>query len=286
MTAWNRPPLAVRIAAHATIYFAALLVLLPLLWMVVTALKTNAEAISRTPSILPRGGLAAFASWQWGNFRTGWEQAQLGRFYGNSLIVAIVVTVLSLVHNALAGFAFAKLRFRGRSLTFGLTLVTMLLPFQVYFIFVYIVCGWLGYVDSLQALIVPFLASAFGIFYMRQSIAGVPESLIEAGRIDGMSDGDVLRFIVVPSVKPAIAALAIFTFMASWNNFFWPLVVIDSAERFTLPLGVAALASGMYVPSWPVQMAAATIITLPTVLVFVIFQRAFVRGMALTGVKG
>jgi len=284
MARWHRPPLVWRIAVHVLVYTAAALVLLPLAWMVLTSLKTNAQAISRTPSLLPGGWPT---QWAWSNYADAWEQAQIGRFYRNSVIVAVVVTLLSVAHNALAGFAFAKLRFAGRRLTFAAVLATMLLPFQVYFIFVYVICGWLGYVDSLQALIVPFLASAFGIFYMRQAIASVPASLLDAGRIDGMGEFEIFWNVVVPGVRPALSALAIFTFMASWNNFFWPLVVIDSSQRFTLPLGVAALSAGLYVPSWPVQMAAATIITLPTVLVFLIFQKAFTRGMALTsGVKG
>ena len=162
----------------------------------------------------------------------------------------------------------------------------MLLPFQVYFIFAYVLCGWLGYVDHLQALIVPFLASAFGIFYMRQSIITVPDSLLDAGRIDGLSDFELFWHIVVPLVRPALGALAIFTFMASWNNFFWPLIVIDSTDNFTLPLAVNRLTSDYFTPSPPIRMAAAIILIIPTVGVYLIFERSFVKGLTLTGVKG
>ncbi|MFB3138205.1 MAG: carbohydrate ABC transporter permease, partial [Phycisphaerales bacterium] len=199
---------------------------------------------------------------------------------------AAVVTVLSVAYNALAGFAFAKERFRGRNIDFGLMLATMLLPFQVYFIFAYVLCGWLGYVDHLQALIVPFLASAFGIFYMRQSIITIPDSLLDAGRIDGLSDFELFWHIVVPLVRPALGALAIFTFMASWNNFFWPLIVIDSTDNFTLPLAVNRLTSDYFTPSPPIRMAAAIILIIPTVGVYLIFERSFVKGLTLTGVKG
>jgi multiple sugar transport system permease protein len=278
-----RPGLPARLGAHAAAYAMALLMAAPFLWMVSTSLKRNEEAIGADLHWLPSGGPG---TWQWGNYAEAWQQADLGRFYINSIIVAVVVTAVSLVHNALAGFAFAKLRFGGRGALFAVVLATMLLPFQVYFIFAYLICGWLGYVDSLQALIVPFLASAFGVFYMRQTVLAVPDSLLEAGRIDGFTDFELFRHIVVPAVRPGLAALGIFTFMWSWNNFFWPLIVIDSSDNYTLPLGVAALASGLFVQSWPVQMAAATIITVPTIIVFLVFQRRFVEGIALTGVKG
>jgi multiple sugar transport system permease protein len=288
MTRWDRPPPLARIAVHLITYAAALTMLVPLLWMVSTSLKTDQAAISPELTLLPDGPPT---EWQWGNYARAWREtgsaeSDVGVFYRNSLIVAIVVTVLSVVFNAMAGFAFAKLRFAGRRITFATTIGTMLLPVQVWFIFAFVLCGWLGYYDRLQALIVPFLASAFGIFYMRQSIASVSDGLLDAGRIDGMSDVELFTNIVVPSIRPALAALAIFTFMSSWNNFFWPLVVIDSERNVTLPLAVARLSSGIYVPSWPVQTAAATLITVPTIIVFLLFQRSFVRGLALTGGKG
>jgi len=283
MRIWTRPPWPFRLLVHVVVYATALTMVIPLAWMISTSLKTDQQAISTDITFLPDGGPAA---WQWLNYAEAWRQAGLGKFYINSLIVATVVMLLSVLHNALAGFAFAKLRFAGRRLTFTLTIATMLLPMQVYFIFAYVICGWLGYVDSLQALIVPFLAGAFGIFYMRQSIAGVPDSLLDAGRIDGFSDFELFTDVILPSIRPALGALAIFTFMASWNNFFWPLIVIDSERHVTLPLAVARLSAGYYVSSWPVQMAAATIITVPTILVFLAFQRNFVRGLALTGGKG
>ncbi len=283
MQRWNRPAWFARLVLHVIVYLVALTMLLPFAWMVSTSLKTNAEAIDPEVKLLPAGSLL---DWQWGNYAEAWRTANLGDFYRNSIVVAAVITLLAGAHNALAGFAFAKLRFAGRRITFALLLASMMLPYQVYFIFAYIICGWLGYIDNFQALIVPFLASAFGMFYMRQTIVSIPDDLIDAARIDGFSDFDIFLFIITPAVKPAIAALAIFTFMNSWNNFFWPLIVIDSNEMYTLPLAVRALAGQYYTDSWPVQMAAATIITLPIIVVFLIFQRAFVQGITLTGVKG
>ncbi len=283
MTPLTQPSRATRLLVHALVFALAIGMILPLVWVILTSLKTQAESLSATPSLLPSGSPG---QWAWGNYAEAWRMAEFGRFYGNSLLVAIVVTVLSVAHNALAGFAFAKLKFRGRRVTFALVVSTMLLPYQVYFIFAYMLCGWLGYLDHLQALIVPFLASAFGIFYMKQSISTVPDSLIEAARIDGMTDLQAFWHVVVPMARPALAALAIFTFMGSWNNFFWPLIVIDSTEQFTLPLAVNRLTTDYFTPSPPVRMAAATILIVPTVVVYLVFERAFVRGMALTGSKG
>lgn len=274
------PPVAVRVAVHAGVYLIALSMLLPFAWMVATSLKSPAEANlpPRLETLLPERPL-------WSNYAEAMRAASLGDFYEMSLVVAVLTTLLAVAHNALAGYAFAKLRFAGKRIMFGLTLLTMMLPIQVFFIFAYVLCSWMGYIDNVQALVVPFLASGFGVFYMRQAVASVPDSLLEAGRMDGMTEFDLFWIVVRPIVWPAISSLAIFTFMNSWNSFFWPLIVIDSLENKTLPLAVADLASGQYVSSWPVAMAAATILVLPLILVFFVMQRAFVRGVALTGVK-
>lgn len=277
-----QPSPLMRWGIHVVLYALALTMLVPFAWMISTSLKTRGEAINPSPTLLPSGWPW---EWQWGNYSQAWETASLGRYYLNSLLVAAVVTALAGVHNALAGYALSKMRFAGRRAAFTLLLLVMMLPAQVSFIFAYVICGWLGYVDNYQALIVPFLASAFGIFYMRQAISTVPDDLLDAGRIDGFTDFEIFLHLIVPSIRPALAALAIFTFIGSWNAFFWPLIVIDSNDLATLPLAVAALSSQYYTDSWPVQMAAATIITLPLIVVFLIFQRAFVEGITLTGIK-
>jgi len=277
MSSGRTPNPVARIAAHAVVYAVAATMLLPFLWMLLTSLKSDQDALGRF-SILPR-------DWRWHNYIAAVRDVSLGEFYMNSVIAATLTTLLAGAHNALAGFAFAKLRFAGDRVLFWGVLATMMLPVQVSFIFAYIIAGRLGFVDNMQALVVPFLASGFGIYYMRQAIASVPDSLLEAGRLDGMTDLELFWTIVRPTAWPAIAALGIFTFVASWNAFFWPLIVIDSRQMKTMPLAVAELASGLLVQSWPVRMAAATILTMPLVIVFVVFQRAFVRGVALTGVK-
>ncbi|QOJ01762.1 MAG: carbohydrate ABC transporter permease [Phycisphaeraceae bacterium] len=277
MSRLSRPPLPARAAAHAAVYAAALSMLLPFAWMVLTSLKGDSEALT-SDRFLPE-------VWRFDNYRRAVESAELGRFYSTTVVVAVLTTVLGVFYNALAGYAFAKLRFRGRGVAFGFTLATMMLPAQCFFVFAYLFASSLGFIDNLQALVVPFLASGFGIFYMRQAIAAVPDSLIEAGRMDGLGEFDIFWHVVRPAVWPAVAALAIFTFMNSWNSFFWPLIVVDSTGMKTLPLAVAELSSGQYVQSWPVRMAAATILTVPVVVVFAVFQRAFVHGLASTGLK-
>lgn len=274
------PPLPVRLAVHALVYAGAATMILPLAWMVLTSLKTNAEA-ARAPTwrtLLP-------ADPQWGNYLEAVRAADLDLFYWNSTVAAVLTTALAVSHNALAGYAFAKLRFSGKRVLFGLTLATMMAPIQVYFIVTYIICARLGFVDNIQGLIVPFLASGFGVFYMRQAMEAVPDSLIEAARIDGMREFDTFWYVARPIIWPALVSLGVFTFVFSWNNFFWPLIIVDSERSKTLPLAIADLSAGQYVDSWPVQMAAGTILIVPLVVVFLLVQRAFIRGVAGTGLK-
>lgn len=270
-----------RAGVHAAVYLTAATMLVPFLWMMLTSLKTSTEAGLPTSlgRLLPQDG------WQWGNYVRAWEQVDIGSYYWMSTSVAVATTVLGVAHNALAGYAFAKLRFHGKKIAFGLVLATMMLPAQVFFLFAYWICRQVGYVDNFAALVVPFLASGFGVFYMRQVIMAVPDSLLEAGRIDGMRELDIFWVLVRPIVWPGVAALGIISFMNSWNNFFWPLIVIDSTDKKTLPLAIADLQAGHSFSDQPLKMAAATILVVPLVFVFLVAQRAFVRGFATSGLK-
>jgi len=278
MTRARRPHPVLAIAVHAAVYGAAFTMAVPFLWMVATSLKTDQEALGGAVSLWAR-------DWRFDNYARAVRSANLDRYYVNSVVVATATTVLAVSYNALAGYAFAKLRFAGKRVLMGLTLATMLLPITVFFLFAYVLCAWLGFLDNYQALIVPFLASGFGVLYMREAIAGVPDSFLEAGRMDGMRELDLFWVVVRPMIWPAVAALAIISFINSWNGFFWPLIVVDSDRMKTLPLAIAELASGQYVQSWPVRMAAATIITAPLIVLFFVFQRAFIRGVAMGGLK-
>jgi multiple sugar transport system permease protein len=280
ITRLGDPGVLAQATGYVLVYATAATMALPFVWMVLTSLKTSAEA-TEPPSL----GTLLPADPQWSNYAEAVRAASLGDFYWMSTSVAVVTTVLAVLHNALAGYAFAKLRFAGKRVLLGVTLVTMMLPVQVFFVFAYVLCDWLDYVDRFAGLVVPFLASGFGVFYMRQVMVNVPDSLIEASRMDGLGEFSVFWTIVRPVAWPGFAALAIFTFMNSWNSFFWPLVIVDSPAKKTLPLAIADLAAGDYVQSWPVIMAAGCILVLPLVLVFFLLQRAFIEGMALTGSK-
>lgn len=263
------PALAIgRLVIHVVVYAVTATMVIPFLWMMIVSFRATSPG----------------SGWQ-DNYVRAWNEAQVGSFYWMSISVAVMTTVLGVSHNALAGYAFAKLRFAGKKIAFALTLATMMLPAQVFFLFAYWLCRQFGYVDNFAALVVPFLASGFGVFYMRQASMAVPDALIEAGRIDGMTELDIFWLVARPIVWPGIAALGIISFMNSWNNFFWPLIVIDSTDKKTLPMAIADLSAGQYFSEQPVKMAAATILVMPLVLVFLVAQRAFVRGMATAGLK-
>lgn len=278
MASRGEPHPLLKLLIHMACYAAALSMLTPFLWMISASLKTNEEVFAWPPRLIPHVPIFK-------NYVIAWQQAHIGRYFFNSVVVSAVITVFSLFFNALAGYTFAKLRFPGRDKIFFGMLATMMLPMQVSVIFAYIIIVKLGYAGTYQSLIVPGLAGAFGIFYMRQSIAGIPNDLIDAGRVDGLSDFEIFLHLVLPLIKPALAALAIFTFVGSWNSFFWPLIVVDTPELKTLPLAVADLSSGQVIQSWPMLMAAATMLVMPMIVVFLIFQRQFIRGIAMTGLK-
>lgn len=276
MSVRSEPHISVKLAIHVICYAVGFSMLLPFLWMISASLKTNAEVFVWPPSLLPREPVFQ-------NYTMAWKEAKIGRYFMNSVVVSCFVTIGSLFFNSLAGFAFSKLHFPARNKIFFTILGTMMLPMQVSVIFAYLLIVKLGYAGTYQALIVPGLASAFGIFYMRQSMAVVPNALIDAARIDGMTDFEIYMHIVLPLIRPALAALAIFTFVGSWNSFFWPLIIVDTPELKTLPLAVADLSSGQVVQSWPILMAGASMIVMPMILVFLVFQRQFIKGIAMTG---
>ncbi|MCC6284727.1 MAG: carbohydrate ABC transporter permease [Phycisphaerales bacterium] len=276
----TRPALVWRLLAHLAVWGVALSMAAPLLWMLLTALKTEPETTAPVTwaSLLPR-------SPQWGNFVRAWREAGLGAVLFNTLLVSLLTTLLAVAHNALAGYALARLRFRGARAALWACIGAMLLPMQVTFLFAYAFADRLGYTDTLAGLIVPFLSSGFGILMMREACARVPASLLEAARLDGLGTLGVFMVAVRPALRASLAALAVITFVNAWNAFFWPLLMVDSASNRTMSLAVADLSTGLYVQSWPVQMAAGTILVLPLVLVYLVAQRAFQGAFAGSGLK-
>lgn len=250
----------------------------PFVWMISTSLKPESEVFQWPPRLLP---------WppEWSNYPEAWGIAAFGRYFLNTALVAVSVTLVSLFLNSLAAYAFARLRFPGREPLFLVLLATMMIPFQATMIPTFLILEKLGWLDSYLGLTVPGFASAFGIFMLRQFMLGIPEDLLDAARMDGCTEFRVYRQIVLPLTKPALATLATFTFMGAWNDFILPLMVVKSDEMRTLTLAVAALSSGLYVMSFPLMMAAATFVILPVLVVFLFAQRFFTRSIALGGFK-
>jgi multiple sugar transport system permease protein len=213
------------------------------------------------------------------NYHEVWESGRFGRYLWNSAIVAAVVVAGNLAFASLAGHALARSRFRGRGLVFAAVLVTLMVPRQVSMIPLYLLVARLGWIDTYAALIVPFLVDAFNVFLLRQAFLTVPAELEDAARVDGASDLRIFASISLPLVKPALAVLAINTFLASWNSFLYPLVLTNSDEMRTLPVGLALISQGEHSVDWGHLMAGSSIAALPVILVFLLFQRQIVRGI-------
>lgn len=257
----------------------ALAMLLPLLWLVSTALKSPGENIFQfPPQWLPQQPTLA-------NFREVWRTNPFGRYFVNSTLVAILTVALNLLVCSLAAYPLARLSFLGREAIFSLVISTIMIPFQIVMIPLYILTVQLGLRNSYLGLIFPYIASAFGIFLMRQAFQGVPKELEEAARMDGCSELGIWWNVMIPATRPALATLAIFTFIGSWSDFLWPLIVLDRPEYYTLPLGVAKLA-GSFSLDWRLIAAGSVISILPVILLFVFLQRYIVPTEAGSGLKG
>jgi multiple sugar transport system permease protein len=275
----RQQPLASAIK-YAVLVLGAVLMLLPFEWMVVASLMAPNEIMARPLVWLP-------AVLEFHNYARLAEAIPLGRMYLNSLIVTTAITLGILVSSSLAGYGFAKFQFPGRDILFMMVLATIMIPFFVYLIPVFYVVSQLGWVDTYQGLIVPNIVTAFGIFLMRQYMLSLPDELLDASRIDGASEFAIYWRIVLPLVGPALGALAILAFVYQWNAFLWPLVIIRSGDLATIPIGLNSLRVYASQPEViNLQMAGATVAIIPVLAVFAIFQRWFVQGIALTGLKG
>jgi multiple sugar transport system permease protein len=264
-------------ARHALLVPLAVVMLTPLAWMVTTSVQTPDEA-RRFPPVLPSGI-------HWQNYTDAVHSAPFGRFFLNTTLVTGASVLGNLLLCSLAGYAFARLRFFGRDVLFVVILATLMVPFQVVMIPTFLIMKHLGLIDSLGALILPNLVTPFGIFLMRQFFRTLPVELEEAARIDGCSRLGTLFRIVLPLSGPALATLAVITFLYSWNDFLWPLVVIQSQNHMTLQLGLSMF-QGAHATDWTLLMAGNVMAVLPMLLAFVVAQRQFVRSIAAAGVKG
>jgi putative chitobiose transport system permease protein len=257
----------------------AIVMLIPLVWLVSTALKSPTEDIFQFPPQL----FPAQPTFQ--NFVTVWQSHPFGRYLLNSTIVSVLTVSLNLVFCALAAYPLARLQFRGREAIFTAIVTTIMIPFQIVMIPLYVLAVQLHLRNSYLGIIFPAIASAFGIFLLRQAFQGVPKELEEAARIDGCSELGIWWHVMIPSIRPALVTLAIFVFIGSWSDFLWPLIVLDRPEFYTLPIGVASLA-GTFSLDWRLIAAGSVIAIAPIVLFFLLMQRYIVPSEAASGVKG
>jgi multiple sugar transport system permease protein len=264
-----------------------ILMMVPFLWMISTSLKTRAEVFASPPTLFP-------ARPRWENYSEMWNALPFAAFFVNSLKLALLNTVGQLISCSMAAYAFSALRFRFRGPLFGLLLVTLIIPFQVVLVPNFILFrmlphpfstsgNWIGTQEPLW--VGAFLGGAFGTFLLRQFFLTIPRELGDAARVDGANPWQIYRHIYMPLARPALATLAIFTFMWSWNDFIDPIIYLRDVQSFTLTAGLS-LFQGQYVGKWPLLMAGALVSVLPMIILFVIAQRHFVRGIALTGIKG
>ncbi|MGC4105681.1 MAG: carbohydrate ABC transporter permease [Thermomicrobiales bacterium] len=267
---------------HILLYVAliafAVLILMPFAYMVSTAFKTRGEVFTQPVRWIPK-------DINLNNFRDALAAYPITRYFWNSVIVGVSVTLLNLVTCSLAGYGFAKFTFMGRNLLFAIVLATMMIPLSSMIIPLFLIVKWLGWVDTYWGLIIPAGTSAFGIFLMRQHMASIPDDLLDAARLDGAGEPRIFASIVLPLSKTALSSLAIFIFMWNWDSVLWPLLVATGDRYRTLPLGVALFESS-YGTNYPQLMAVALLAMLPVLLVFLALQRNFVEAMTLSGVKG
>jgi multiple sugar transport system permease protein len=250
----------------------------PLAWIFLTAIKTDIEV--RTGfSFLPSEG------WHWENFKNAWAATNFARQFVNSLIVALTVTLGQIFTSALSGYAFARLNFKGKPFVFGVTLATLIIPYQLLVLPIYIMFSKIGWIDTYSALIVPTLANAFGIFLFKQHFETIPIAIEEAAKIDGASRWKTLWKIILPISRAPAVTLFLLTFIAEWNDLFKPLIFTNSEAMRTVQLGLTVF-QDQFSTNYTLLMAAVLFITAPVLLLFIIGQRQFIEGIARTGTKG
>jgi multiple sugar transport system permease protein len=263
---------------HLVLAPMALIFALPLLWLTVSSFMTDAQINTFPPRIIPNG--IHLDGYRY-VFRTG----DFGHWFLNSTIVALVTVVSNLVFCSFAGYAFARMHFRGSKTLLALMLATLVIPFQLTMIPTFLLMKKLGLIDSLGALILPSLVLPFGVFLLRQFFVSVPREIEEAAWIDGCSRISTLVQIVLPLARPALATVAVLTFLSVWNDLTWPLIAINSSEHYTLQLGLATY-SGAHRTHWAAVMAGNLLVTLPVVIAFLLAQRTFIRSLTSSAVKG
>ena len=256
----------------------AIVSLAPLLWMLSVSFMQTGEAAHFPPPLWPTHATL-------GNYRELFLRAGMGRFLFNSFLISTCVMLLSVLFNTLAGYAFAKLRFKGRDRTFRTLLAALVIPAQVAMMPLFLLLKQIGLVNTYMGAIVPGMAAIFGIFLVRQYARSIPDELLEAARIDGAGEWRIFFRIVLPALKPILVTLAIFSFLGAWNDFMWPLIVLSDESLQTLPVALASL-SREHVMDYELMMAGSVVTILPVLLLFLVLQRYYIQGLLLGSVKG
>lgn len=267
-----------RAPVYVLLAIASVLSLLPFAWMVIASTHQTSDLFGTPLPMLPGGEL-------WENLARLQESVNFGRVMFNSFAIAVVYTVFSSIVSIMCGYGLATYRFRGRGVLLGVVLVTMMIPMQVLLVPLFQMMASVGWIDTYQAVILPFLANAFGIFLMRQGFLDFPMSLIEAARIDGANELRTFYRIVLPVARPQIAALVIYTFISQWNAFIWPLLMLNTEDQYTVPVALNTMI-GMSRVDYSGLMLGSLLATLPLMLLFLVFQKQFVSGLLGGAVKG
>lgn len=263
---------------YAVLGVGLLVMSLPFVWMVVSSIKPEAEVRSIPPTWLPETVTTE-------NYQTLLDRLSFPTYFVNSTVVAVVVMLGNLVFCSMLGYALAKLDFRGKKVVFALVLGTLMVPGIAIIVPLFVLVTNLGLANTFPGLFLPYLVTPIGVFLMRQYFLGLPDELISAARVDGAGEFRIFWNVMLPLTGPALATLALLTFLASWNNFLWPVVVAQTEDRYTLPVALALYSVGQNATQYGVLLAGAVVVVLPVIAVFLAVQRYFVQGIAMTGIK-
>ncbi|MBD0379970.1 carbohydrate ABC transporter permease [Paenibacillus sedimenti] len=251
---------------------------LPFVWMVSTSLKSFSETVIFPPKWIPK-------EIRWDNFALAWNSGPFLKYFLNSVLVSVGILIMQFATIIFAAYAFARYRFKGDRILFGVTMITLMIPSQLIFLPVYLLMSKWGLLNSLLALILPFSSSAFGIFLLRQSFKQVQDELLEAARLDDASEWKIIYKIMLPMARPTLVTFALFSFIAHWNDYFWPLVMTTTEAARTLPIGIAKIREVDGGTAWHILMAGNLILVIPILIVFFIAQRQIIKAFVYTGVK-
>ena len=266
-----------KIVTYAALILGSVIMIFPFVWMILTSFKTQAESMKIPPVIFP-------AQWMLSNFSDAIDSLPFVNMYANTILMIVFRVIFAVLFSSMAGYAFAKLRFRGKNILFGIVLMQMMLPSQIFIIPQYQMVAKLGIANSIAALVFPGLVSAFGTFFLRQAYLGIPNEVAEAAYLDGCNQWQTFTKVMFPLTSSSVAALTVFTAVFAYSDLMWPLVVNSDLNMMTLSSGLATL-RGQFTTNFPVLMAGSLLAMLPMVILYLFFQKQFIEGIAMTGGK-